>query len=110
LISEGPWFQWHYDAFELPPGATLVADTEVGVQAFVAGRCLGLQCHPEVTPEIVSGWALASSNELAREGLDAHTLVGETRRQQVESRRSAWRLLDRFRDRIVRTTDVANRP
>ena len=33
LIPEGPWFQWHFDSFTLPPGAKLLADTEVGPQA-----------------------------------------------------------------------------
>ena len=30
LISEGPWFEWHFDSFTLPPGARLIADTDVG--------------------------------------------------------------------------------
>ena len=46
LVPEGPWFQWHFDTFTLPPGATLIAESDVGPQAFVAGRSLGLQFHP----------------------------------------------------------------
>ena len=64
LVPEGPWFQWHFDTFTLPPGATLVAETDVGPQAFVGGRSLGLQFHPEVTPEIMDDWVRAYRHEL----------------------------------------------
>src|SRR5207247_10524681 len=50
LIAEGPWFQWHFDSFTLPPGATLIAETDIGPQPYVLGRSRGLQLHPEVTP------------------------------------------------------------
>ena len=53
LVPEGPWFQWHFDTFTLPPGAELIADSPVGPQAFSVGRSLGVQFHPEVTPEIM---------------------------------------------------------
>ena len=46
LISDGPWFEWHYDSFALPPGAKLLAHTDVGPQAYVVGKSLGLQFHP----------------------------------------------------------------
>ncbi len=101
LMSEGPWFQWHYDGFALPPGARLVAETEVGVQAFASGRSLGLQCHPEVTPEIVADWALLSSNQTAEDWLASKALIDETRRREAGSKRATWRLLDRFRDKVV---------
>src|SRR5581483_3332037 len=42
LVPEGPWFQWHFDSFTLPPGAEAIAESDVGPQAFVAGRSLGL--------------------------------------------------------------------
>ena len=53
LLPEGPWFQWHFDSFELPPGATMLADSPLGPQAFLADRSLGVHFHPEVTPQIM---------------------------------------------------------
>jgi GMP synthase-like glutamine amidotransferase len=49
---------WHYDTFDLPQGATLLATNAVcRNQAFVAGPGLyGLQFHLEVTDRIVEGW------------------------------------------------------
>ena len=56
LISDGPWFTWHSDVFSLPDGARLLARNEHSVQAFAHGPHLGVQFHPEVTPEIIGRW------------------------------------------------------
>lgn len=102
LIPEGPWFQWHFDSFTLPPGATLLADTEVGPQAYVVGRSLGLQFHPEVTPEIMDSWVRAYRHELDGDGVDPDALLEETRRRAPDVRRRTMRLFDRFLERIAR--------
>ncbi|MBW8727623.1 MAG: gamma-glutamyl-gamma-aminobutyrate hydrolase family protein [Inquilinus limosus] len=49
---------WHYDTFDLPQGATLLATNAVCTnQAFTAGPGLyGLQFHLEVSADIVEGW------------------------------------------------------
>jgi GMP synthase-like glutamine amidotransferase len=101
LVPEGPWFQWHFDTFTTPPGATLVAETELGPQAFVAGRHLGLQFHPEVTPEIMDEWVRVYRHELDAEGVDPDALLEETHRRAGESRRTSWQLLERYLDRVA---------
>ena len=101
LVSEGPWFNWHFDTFTLPPGATLIAETAVAPQAYVVGRNLGLQFHPEVTPEIMEEWVRAYPHELEAEGVDPQGLLEEARRRAADARRVTWRLLDRFRDVIA---------
>jgi GMP synthase-like glutamine amidotransferase len=101
LVSTGPWFQWHFDSFTPPPGATLIAETDAAPQAFVAGRSLGLQFHPEVTPEIMTDWVRAYPHELEAEGVDPQRLLAETQRRAADAKRTTWRLLDRFRDRIA---------
>jgi GMP synthase-like glutamine amidotransferase len=57
LIARGPWQGWHYDTIELPAGAELLAQNSSGPQAFRHGPHLGVQFHPEVTPQIVRTWA-----------------------------------------------------
>jgi GMP synthase (glutamine-hydrolysing) len=49
---------WHYDTFDLPQGATLLATNAVCTnQAFTTGPGLyGLQFHLEVSADIVEGW------------------------------------------------------
>jgi GMP synthase (glutamine-hydrolysing) len=101
LVGEGPWFQWHFDVFTAPPGADVLAVTDIGAQAFVAGRSLGVQFHPEVTPAIMEEWVRVYPHELKAEGVDPKGLLAETRRRAADARRATWRLLDRFRDVVV---------
>lgn len=96
LVPEGPWFQWHFDVFTAPSGARVVAETDVGVQAFVAGKSLGLQFHPEVTTQIMDDWVRAYRHELDDEGVDPDALLEETYRLAEQSRANAMRLFDRF--------------
>lgn len=51
-----PVFQWHADTFELPPGAERIATSaHCENQAFVMdGRHLAMQCHLEMTPQLVT--------------------------------------------------------
>ncbi len=101
LMPEGPWFQWHFDTFSLPPGAELVADTDVGPQAFVIGRSLGVQFHPEVTPQIMDAWVEAYPHELADVGVDPNDLLKETRRLSDASRQRAWQVFERFANDVA---------
>ena len=102
LVSAGPWFQWHFDTFTAPPGANVIAETDVGPQAFVTGRSLGLQFHPEVTPQIMEDWVRVYPHELEAEGVDPEGLLEETRRRATDARRTTWRLFDCFRDEIAK--------
>lgn len=72
--ASNPWFgqrdrfrtfQWHYDAFGLPQGATRVLTNAVNPeQAFTLGKHVGFQCHIEMTREMVENWCASSSDEL----------------------------------------------
>jgi GMP synthase-like glutamine amidotransferase len=57
IIPSGPWLTWQHDVITLPPGATLLAHNLLGPQAFRVGRHLGVQFHPEATPEVIAEWA-----------------------------------------------------
>jgi len=102
LVSEGPWFQWHFDAFSVPPGATLVAENDAGPQAFVSGRHLGVQFHPEVTPEIMDGWVRTYRHELNDEGVDPDAILEETNAHAEAHRRNSERLLRRYFEAVAR--------
>ena len=56
LVPGGRWFQWHFDRWTLPPGATEIARTPAASQAFVLGTALALQFHPELDSELLEVW------------------------------------------------------
>lgn len=106
LVSEGPWFQWHFDTFTAPPGAELIADSPAGPQAFKLGRNLGVQFHPEVTTDIMDHWVEVYRHELDQEGVDPDRLLAETHRRAADSRAAAWRLFDGFLEQVAGLREV----
>jgi GMP synthase-like glutamine amidotransferase len=106
LLSNGPWFQWHFDTFTVPPGAHLIADSAVGPQAFTSGRSLGVQFHPEVTTEIMDRWVATYRHELDQEGVDPDLLLKETYQRAEQTRAAAWRLFDGFMARARRVKEA----
>lgn len=58
-------FHWHGETFSIPPGATRILSSRYcRNQGFVLGKSLGLQCHIEMTPEMVRSWARAGASEI----------------------------------------------
>jgi len=96
-IDPGPWFEWHFDCFTLPPGADVLArDAGGGVQAFRAGASIGLQFHPEASEPIIGGWVRGGRAQLTRNGLQAEEILRQTAACADEARRRAYALFDAF--------------
>jgi GMP synthase-like glutamine amidotransferase len=58
-------FQWHYDEFALPAGATRVlTNAHNAEQAYTLGKHIGFQCHIEMTRPMVETWCRAGAEEL----------------------------------------------
>ena len=58
-------FQWHGETFTVPPGATRVLENaHCENQAFVLGRHFGMQCHVEMTEELVRAWCRDGAQEI----------------------------------------------
>lgn len=93
LVAPGPWMSWHEDGIELPPVATEIARSATGTQAFVFGPHLGVQFHPEATPEIVAGWLDGDPGLQLDRSVDAAVRSGE---DPARAARAAHALLDRF--------------
>jgi GMP synthase (glutamine-hydrolysing) len=96
LVPPGRWLQWHRDAFTLPPGAELLARSEICVQAFHHGPHLGVQFHPEVTPAIALGWARDYPDSMARAGTDLTTVRAGGKMYATGARLRAFALFDAF--------------
>jgi len=60
-------FHWHGETFTIPPGAThLASSPHCDNQAFALGKHLGLQCHVEMTPEMIRRWCESGKREIER--------------------------------------------
>ena len=102
LVEPGPWFQLHQDRWRLPPLAREVAKTGIASQAFVLGRSLGLQFHPELTPTILQAWIDSGDRDyLLAHGVDPDELMVRTRTDVDQARERATKLVDRFLDQIA---------
>lgn len=59
-------FHWHGETFTIPPGATgILGNTHCANQAFALGKHLGMQCHIEMTEEMVREWCELGEEEIA---------------------------------------------
>ena len=63
-LSRETIFHWHGETFDLPPGAELLASSDLcRNQAFrAAEHVYGLQFHLEVTPEMIADWCMQDEN------------------------------------------------
>lgn len=103
LIPGGPWLEWHYDRFSVPPGAVELARSDVGPQAFRFGRSFGVQFHPEATADSVGVWLANGGAAKARElGIDPEELRRECVARADDARLRAHALVDAFLARIGR--------
>jgi GMP synthase-like glutamine amidotransferase len=105
LIDAGPWLSWHFDRFTVPAQVPVVARTALANQAFVSGRTLGLQFHPEVTDAVLESW-LGSEDaaRLTETGVDPQALIDQSRTLADGAAARAHGLVRRF------VSDVALRP
>ena len=58
-------FHWHGETFSIPPGGTRVLESEhCANQAFALGKHFGMQCHVEMTEELVRLWLRGGAGEI----------------------------------------------
>lgn len=83
VAPQNPWlrgvpeeflaFHWHGESFELPDGATLLFSSErYDNQAYALGPHLALQCHVEMTEELVREWTRRYAQDLQRSCTPEH--------------------------------------
>lgn len=62
-----PAFHWHGETFSIPPGATCVLSSpHCANQAFALGKHFGMQCHVEMTAQLVRDWCRDWGREVDR--------------------------------------------
>ncbi len=99
-MTPGPWLLWHEDEFLLPPGAALLARTDVCAQAFVAGPHLAVQFHPEIDDALLGLWLDDARSRGVLKPDDAELLVSGLARFARSSGEQARALVDWFLSRL----------
>lgn len=100
-VASGPWMEFHFDVFTSPPGARVLARSELCDQAFRLGPHLGVQFHPEVTPASVETWierwaGTELEDRLPTLGVTSQGLRDDTARLAPASRAASRVLYDAF--------------
>jgi GMP synthase-like glutamine amidotransferase len=101
-------FQWHGETFSIPPGATRVLENpHCENQAFALGKHLGLQCHVEVTRELVTLWVRGGADELRAAAASPAVQSHEQMTSDIEHRLErlhevADRLYDKWTENLTR--------
>ena len=92
-------FHWHGETFSIPPGATRIASSPwCENQAFVLGPHLGMQCHVEMTPELIQAWCQDWEKEV--ESLARRVPSVQTPAQMTESLKERTRALNAIADKL----------
>ena len=104
-------FQWHSDAFDLPPGAELLATSPTwAAEAYRSGTSYGLQFHPEVDVALVRAWATEEGGraELEDLGIDSGRLLADAAEFDAVYEEQAEQLAQGFAG-LVRAASEAHR-
>jgi GMP synthase-like glutamine amidotransferase len=64
-VADFEAFHWHGETFSLPPGAVRILRSRYCEnQMFVLGRHVGMQCHVEMTEELIRTWCAHGHAEI----------------------------------------------
>ena len=92
----GTVFQWHGETFSLPAGASrLMTNSHCANQMFVLGPHLGMQCHVEMTPEMIAKWCEQWADEAAAVADQASVQTPAAMLEQIEVRLPVMRQLSK---------------
>ena len=96
-------FHWHGETFSIPAGATRVlANVNCGNQAFAIGKHLGMQCHIEMTPEMIESWCVSGAAEIAGGASPAVQSVDSIKAQASRHLPALHAVADGVYDRWIR--------
>ena len=97
IVPSGPWFQFHYDRWVVPPGATEIARNPFASQAFILNKSLALQFHPELIGSALQGWLDWDGRELVeKDGQDPDVMMAQTYAYEEAATARTNSLIDGF--------------
>lgn len=93
-VPAGPWFQWRTNRLVLPTEAEELAMSEDGVEVYRVGTSVGVQFHPEMTPQLLEAWLqLRGSMDAVGDSRQLATLREDTVLNEPASAAAARRLM-----------------
>jgi GMP synthase-like glutamine amidotransferase len=96
------YFHWHGETFSIPPGGVrIMGNRNCENQGFVIGNSLGMQCHVEMTEQLIDSWCETGAGEIeqSRQSPAVQTegqMKAKMQEKIVAMRRVADRLYDRW--------------
>jgi GMP synthase-like glutamine amidotransferase len=92
-------FHWHGETFTIPPGAVRIASSmHCANQIYALGPHIGMQCHVEMTPELIALWCKDWGKEIA--GTAQRTSSVQTPDEMLDHVEEKVRALNAVADRI----------
>ena len=96
-VSSLTTFQWHGETFSIPPGAERILSSDACAnQAFIIGKSLGMQCHTEMTPEMIEDWC----HDWAKENADPALASIQTPEEMLVATQDNIAGLNRLADQL----------
>ncbi len=94
-------FHWHGETFTIPPDAVrIMGNRNCQNQGFVIGKNLGMQCHVEMTEELIESWCKSGADEIAGSKSSPAVQSAEQMKSRMQEKISAMRrVTDRLYDR-----------
>lgn len=103
LVSNGPWFQFHYDQWVLPDGVKEIASNPVSSQAFVVNKSLGVQFHPELDSAGLRGWLdWGGDKKVQEDGQDSIIMMRQTIAEEDAAKQRTFLLVDNFLSKVAK--------
>lgn len=102
LVGNGPWFEFHYDNWQVPPGAREIARNPAASQAFVMNKTLALQFHPELEAVSLQGWLdMGGAAKVVEDGQDPDVMMAQTLAEDPAAEARTNALVDAFLTRVA---------
>ena len=94
-------FHWHGETFGIPPGASRVLENpNCANQGFALGKHFGMQCHVEMTEELIRTWVRGGAGEIRASAASPGVQRPEEIERALEARLAALhKVADRIYDR-----------
>lgn len=96
-------FQFHFDTFELPEGAVLMAETGGMNEAYrVGNKAWATQFHPEVGLAQQLAWLSTYRHSFEKQGINPDEHIAKSHELAASYRKQAWDLASAFSAQVLK--------